>query len=170
MIADIPFLALIDTGAARSILHKDSFLRICESLSRTPLLKKCPPLLSVSGSVLNILGCASLKMSKKLSFEWVVMDGIAHQAILGADFLEKMQAVLDYPSKTIVLNQEKLTFSYHECASISVLDKDPLQSILTEYDDLFYVKGQLLKPCNLRPLIIDTGDSPPVFQCPYRTP
>ena len=124
-------------------MHKNSFLQICASLSRTPLLKKCPPLLSVSGSVLNILGCASLK---------------------------KMQAVLDYPSKTIILNQEKLTFSYQECASISVMDLDPLQKILTMYNDLFYVKGDPLKPCNLRPLVIDTGISPPVFQRPYRTP
>jgi hypothetical protein len=138
-------------------LHKDSFLLICESLSRT-LLKKCPPLLSVSGFVLNILGCASLKMSKKLTFDWVVMDGIAHQAILGADFVEKLQAVIDNPEKNIILNKEKLNFYYHECASISVLDMDPLQSILTEYNDLFYVKGKLLKPCNLRPLVIDTGD------------
>ena len=90
--------------------------------------QKCTPLLSVSGSVLNILGCASLKMSKKLSFEWVVIDGIAHQAILGADFLEKMQAVIDYPSQTIILNNEKQTFSYHECVSISVLDQGPLQT------------------------------------------
>jgi hypothetical protein len=98
------------------------------------------------------------------------MDGVAHQAILGADFLEKMQAVIDYPSKNIILNREKLTFSCQECASISVLDQDPLQTILTTYADLFYVKGEILKPCNLRPLVIDTGGSPPIFQRPYRTP
>jgi hypothetical protein len=55
----------------------------------------------VAGNQLNVLGCASLKMSKKVVFEWVVLEGIAHKAILGADFLEKMKATLDYPSQTV---------------------------------------------------------------------
>ena len=110
-------------------------------------------------------------MSKKVVFEWVVLEGIAHKAILGADFLEKMKATLDYPSQTVTLDNCPQPFLYQECSAVSeVSHTDPLQLLLTDYDDLFFVKGSKLKECKLRPLTIDTGSSPPVFQHPYRTP
>jgi hypothetical protein len=94
------FSDLLDSCVSRSLLHKNAFLLICAPLSHIPLLKKTQP---VSGAPLKVLGCASLKISKRIAFDWVVLDDIAHQVVIDADVLVKLQAEMNYSNHTLTL-------------------------------------------------------------------
>ena len=166
---------LVDSGAARSLLRRSVFLKVCKTFSRMPLLSPTFPLFSVSGTPLHVLGEAELAIGRGIISKWVVVEDIHHDAILGADLLNKRinenKANVDFNTDTLILGKESFPLYYDgdgEYESFSFID--PFSELLKSYQNVFFQKGGKLPPCNLAPLIIDTGDSAPIFQRPYRTP
>jgi len=160
---------LADTGASRSLLRRDVFLDICKQLSRIPLLKAATPLLSVVGEELTVLGRAQMEMANGSVWPWTIVEGIQHEAILGADIMDEGNAILNFPSRVLTLGGCSYPL-YSEPGVECTEFRDPIEDVLRRYSDIFYKKGTPLKECKLSPLVIETGNSPPVHQRPYRTP
>jgi hypothetical protein len=120
---------------------------------------------------LKVLGEAEVQLEGNITWTWVIIDNIPYQAILGADLLKRVDADLNFPSKTLTLANipYPLTFDDNIRDHINSIDS-PLQTLLDKYQDVFHIPGDPVKPCLLSPLVIDTGRSAPVHQRPYRTP
>ena len=136
-----------------------------------PILRPTIPLISVSKNALNVLGEADLVLDGGLIWTWVIAENITYEAILGADLLKHQEAQLDFSSNTLILAKQKFPLIFNdslppETTAISC----PLLTLIEEYADIFFTKGQPIRPCKLNPLVINTGSSKPVFQRPYRTP
>ena len=161
---------MVDSGASRSLLRREVYLDICKGLSRIPLLKKTMPLFSVSGSPLDVLGETEIEMNAGGAWPWTIVDGIPHEAILGADILRKGNAILNFTSQVLTLGMIDYPLYFESKQMISEISvTDPITDVIYQYDDIFYKKGTPLKECRLKPLVIDTGDSAPIHQRPYRT-
>ena len=124
---------------------------------------------------MNVLGEAELDVGYGIVSKWVIVEEISHDAILGADMLNRSiddkRATVDFDSNTLTLGTNSFPLVYDpdiDAENFSFVD--PFSELLTRYQDLFFKKGDKLKPCRLSPLVIDTGDTPPIFQRPYRTP
>ena len=90
---------------------------------------------------------------------------MSHQAIIGADICAKGNAILNMPGRVLTLGMVDypvFTGSSNEISEISV--HDPITDVVNEFDDIFYKRGTTLKECKLRPLVIETGDSPPIHR------
>ena len=161
--------ALVDSGASRSLLRRDIYIDICRRLSRIPLLKRTAPLYSVSGNKLNVLGETEMDMATGEAWPWTIVDNIQHEAILGADILGTSKAILNFKKHIVTISDVDYPVNVGVDVRISEI-KDPIMDIVKEYDDIFFRKGAALKPCKLGPLEIDTGESVPIHQRPYRTP
>lgn len=162
---------MVDSGASRSLLRREAYLDICKQQSRIPLIRKTAPLFSVSGAKLTTLGETEMEMHPGGAWPWTIVEGISHDAILGADILRKGESNINFKTEILTLGGTDYPLyceSKSDIAEISVVD--PIFDIITEFDDIFYKKGTPLKECALRPLVIDTGDSAPVHQRPYRVP
>ena len=163
--------ALIDTGASRSLLRRDIYLELCKRQARIPLLRRATPLYSVSGSELKVIGETEVEMENGGVWRWTVVDDMSHQAIIGADICAKGNAILNMPGRVLTLGMVDypvFTGSSNEISEISV--HDPITDVVNEFDDIFYKRGTTLKECKLRPLVIETGDSPPIHRRMYRVP
>jgi transposase InsO family protein len=78
-------------------------------------------------------------------------------------------AIIDYKRSILTIGDK--TYPFVNRNDSYVMDIcDPIMDIVREFDDVFYRKGAPLKPCNLGPLEIKTGDAAPVHRRPYRTP
>ena len=95
--------ALVDSGASRSLLRRDIFLQICTSLSRSPILQRTLPLITVAKTPLHVLGEATISLQGSIAWPWVIVDNIPYQAILGADLLKEVNAALNFQSSTLTL-------------------------------------------------------------------
>jgi hypothetical protein len=153
------------------LLRRDIFLSLCKSISRSPILKRTLPLFSVSKNPLHVLGEAHVSLAGGTNWPWVIVENIPYGAILGADLLQHVAADLDFHSNTITMSNVvlPLTFDDNLPPAITSLDS-PLLTLLDSYQDVFHTPGEPIKPCLLSPLVIDTGNSLPVHQRPYRTP
>ena len=136
-----------------------------------PLLKPTCPLYSANGSSIKVVGEAELQVEGGPPWTWVIVEGISHDALLGADLMKATQTSLDWASNTLHLGGTPYPLAYEPGLSIGVVGLDfPLDKVLSEFEHLFYKEGTPLPACRLDPLVIDTGRSPPVHQRPYRTP
>ena len=140
-----------------------------------PLLSPNFPLYSVSGTPLNVLGEAELEVGQGIVSWWVIVEQISHDAILGADLLNRCirdtRANVDFNRDTLVFLEPIASPLCTTCNGFRKLYFIyPFAELLRTYQDVFFKKGDKLQPCHLSSLIIDTGDSSPTFQRPYRTP
>ena len=97
-----PFSFLIDTGAAVSLIHLNTWKGCASS---DILLQPCPrQLVSVTGAPLQVLGTAQVALhiqSTPLECDLLVVDGLTTDGILGLDFLRRHQCVIDFQLKTL---------------------------------------------------------------------
>ena len=97
-----PFSFLIDTGAAVSLIHLNTWKRCASS---DILLQPSPrQLVSVTGAPLQVLGTARVALhiqNTPLECDLLVVDGLTTDGILGLDFLRRHQCVIDFQLKTL---------------------------------------------------------------------
>jgi hypothetical protein len=91
--------ALIDTGADLSLLRYDVFRDFCQLNDRVQLVKNYPRLTDVHGNDMQVIGVANLDLGSGVRIDVVVVLGIKHEMILGAEALHKGLAVIDYGKK-----------------------------------------------------------------------
>ena len=94
--AESGLLALIDTGAAVSLMRHDVFLKL--NNINTSLTLEAPPhgLQSVTGNKLVVTGITHILFSNvDTSLRFFVVPDLPHEVILGSDILNNGQAELD---------------------------------------------------------------------------
>ena len=86
--------ALVDTGAQVSCLRRDLWQRL-----KTPLLPNDRTFRTASGSSMPIVGRYTIDLGvvgRTVKLECYVSEQLNHGLILGADFLQQNQAIIDY--------------------------------------------------------------------------
>ena len=101
-------MAMIDSGASRTILRRSEFDMICKYLGRTPVLSKTIDLCAVTGHPIKVLGSTEIMEAQLGPIPIIVVEGINHACILGRDILKDKQALIDY--KKGILQFEKAHF------------------------------------------------------------
>ena len=190
--SNVSIECLIDTGACVSLLRHDKFRDICLVNGRSRLLQPAPQLLNVSGKPIRAIGKTEVEFSHLGTLPVVVVEGILHECILGHDALVVGRSVLDYEARTLQWRGRR--FAVHPYVThgkygdtltgtgsgvatpvvVAGLDcqdvPEEYQVVVHECEDVFYTEGKSFGQCPLTEVTIDTGDSPPIRQRPYRTP
>ena len=94
-------MAMIDSGASRTILRRKEFDTMCKYLGRTPVLSKTIDLCAVTGHPITVLGSTEIMEAQLGPIPIIVVEGINHACILGRDILKDKQAVIDYKKGTL---------------------------------------------------------------------
>ena len=170
-------LALLDTGASRTVLRRTEFDLLCKTTGRTPVLKKAVPLCGVTGHDIAVLGITEIEEVTVGPFPVIIVEGIAHALILGRDLLCNDGAYIDYATGR--LNWRGVNLPLLPAPGISTLsslgERPPLMEspaiklCVKENEDLFAAKGE---PLGCHPGIsirIET-EGPPIKRRPYRIP
>ena len=89
-------LALLDTGASRTVLRRTEFDLLCKTTGRTPVLKKAVPLCGVTGHDIAVLGITEIEEVTVGPFPVIIVESIAHALILGRDLLCNDGAYIDH--------------------------------------------------------------------------
>ena len=102
-----PVTLLIDTGAAVTLLRQDVWSQIATCTSE---LKPWPgpPLVSAGGTPLTIHGCTCMTLQlggRDIQTKMVVVSPLTSEAILGIDFLQAQQALIDLGRGTLQLRR-----------------------------------------------------------------
>lgn len=145
-------LALIDTGASRSILRRNEFEELCKITGRAPILKKTVQLIGVTGHDLTVLGSTEFLESRLGNIELIVVEGIGHPMILGRDVLSADGANIDYNTGSLYWRGMQLTLLPHDHAlPINSLGKNPpkvkdniVEQFVNRHQDIFAAKGENL--------------------------
>ena len=109
LIHEIKFLALFDTGAARSLLHENIFKQLPPEL-QTGVVPSDVDLVDVHNRKLFVFGKILLPFkygNHILDQEFIITSGISEECILGLDAAFTHAFVLDGRSKTVYLSRDK---------------------------------------------------------------
>ena len=86
----IAVTALIDTGAARTLIRQDVALSVLKDIGRPPLFKRNNDyVISMTGNQVNILGSIELSIVDVGIINFLVVDKMLHEMIIGYDSLMK---------------------------------------------------------------------------------
>ena len=171
---DIRIKALIDMGAARTLLGEDVFLKIANSFQRSRLVRKNTNLVTVSGDVLPTIGSTEIKMNGFPPIDVIVVKDISHELILGDDVLRRGSAKINYDALKMRLFDIYYKLINNDSEGIHEIKQTTghkeIDKVLSEYSDIFCSKGQPIGQCNVGKCTIDTGEHAPIKQRPYRMP
>ena len=103
MINSKPVLFMVDTGAAVSLISLNCWHEIGESENELDKHRN-PMLMDVDGSTLRVAGTTKLQVrfeGRAFVMSVVVVESLQTAAIMGMDFLEANQCVMDAGSKSL---------------------------------------------------------------------
>ena len=102
LINESPVRFLLDSGAAVSVIKKDSLPKQSHSdITETKTLA-----VTANGTPLNVVGQITLTVTMEqfsCNHTFVVINNLTGNCLLGADFLRKYEAILDCQNGTLVL-------------------------------------------------------------------
>ena len=99
---------LLDTGAAVTLLRKDTWLQTAAGKSQNLKPWITAELVSAGGTPLTVHGCASVDLElghHKFERNVVVVSPLTSEAILGLDFLTEQQASIDLGGRRLFLKE-----------------------------------------------------------------
>jgi len=103
--------ALIDTGSHYNCLNADFARRMNISI-RPPKVSSLPRLAGANGNPLSVSGVASVSIkiaSHECLIDFVVVDNLYHNVILGLDGLQSLNAVIDVPNALLSIANNFIT-------------------------------------------------------------
>ena len=107
---------LVDTGAAVTLLRKDTWDGVC-GVSATPDLSPCLALrlVGVEGTALHTHGSAAIELDLcgRILTVVVVVSLLTSAGILGLDFLRRQEAFIDLSTERVRLRGCDVTFPLH---------------------------------------------------------
>ena len=112
VLGGIKISLLLDTGAAVTLIRKDTWDQITSSSHSPPLLMPCPALelVNADGSPLETHGKASLLLElegNSLPIDVIVVNSLTSEGILGLDFLKKQRASINFDTEVLHLPNHK---------------------------------------------------------------
>ncbi|RVE40270.1 hypothetical protein evm_015080 [Chilo suppressalis] len=105
---DKKFVGLIDSGAAVSVVSKDTVNRIHQRIDESDMKLK-----AVDGKELSVIGKVNLKLlidNVLFIHDFLVVENISHNLILGQDFLLRNNAIVDFYNEQLIIKHIKCKF------------------------------------------------------------
>ena len=166
--------ALVDTGAARTLIRQDVALSALRKCGRPCFFQKCEDhIVSMTGNKVNILGKIELDVYNVGLVEFLVVDKMVHEIIIGFNTLLQYGFKLD--DKTLVwgTNEFKVGSQLQFGLDSSIISEidcglDNVKQVVNEYQDLF--REGVLPVANLPAIEIRSEPGKVVHKRPYRTP
>jgi len=91
--------ALIDTGAATSVMSCATMDKVC--ISRPPLLTPVNSYYAINGTKCNVKGETEIKFMGARPVKVIIVDYVGHDFILGNDALIAGKTLLDLSNRTM---------------------------------------------------------------------
>jgi len=107
-IAGQQFLFLCDTGASNTIIHSRVYNKFQDKFKLQELDDNYGALRSVNGQDISINGQATIPFeidNEIYEFKAFIADGVTYDVILGNDFLNVFNAIIDLQKQSISFNQ-----------------------------------------------------------------
>ena len=120
MIESHPSRMVVDTGAAVTIIQETVFREATVAVNR-PLLKLDTHIVVANGKELEIIGKTELVLQighNQINFDVLVAKNILQECLLGYDFLENFDCVIDFPRKVLSICGEEIPLSCHKARSV----------------------------------------------------
>ena len=165
----MPCTALVDTGAARSLMNFQTWKRLCDRNGRLPLLKKADvELQTLAGEAIPIAGSTVALVCGKL-LRFYVFDDLKHDILLGDDTLQTLDSCIEYGKNLVWLANELIKFR----RPTNSRDRLNISAVVDTYRKTIPpVFGESIgdgKRVGVE-MTIKTGDAHPIKQPPYRLP
>lgn len=165
--------ALVDTGAAKTLMAERTFEQICRLVNRPTLVKPTGAVCGLGGHRLQVLGETEIVIPKAGPIQVLITRDFPHALLLGSDSLARGQGAVDYKQNS--LDWYGVTFplvAYPDWApSVDALHVQPstgipcIDDVIAKYSDVF---NEQLGYCEQGiPFKIDTGDATPIRQRAY---
>jgi transposase InsO family protein len=175
--------AVVDTGAMVSVLGEGAYNKDVDGgLTATQL-----HLHGANGSALELMGEVSAELALgPVTQQWSlpVVRGLGYQCLLGADFLSRLGARLDFTNYTLQFGKSVVKMRKQSTGSVvcpvsdqpvvggpdrlSEGQRQQLRELLAKYEHVFSSPSRPLGKAKLPPLRIDTGTATPIASRPYR--
>lgn len=170
VIGGVNNIALIDTGACRSMMRSDKWRTVCKKTGRMPGIRVGVQLKSLSGHVIKSKGIGTVEVEGKL-FDVHIVEEMDHDMLVGNDILEGLNAVVDYEKGIVKLGQNQHPHLQRRGGD---------EEMAGAYSEIDYWKKQFPKvfpgkeapitTTDILTMSIDTGDAMPIKQRAYRVP
>ena len=120
-ISGVPTSFLLDTGAAMTLIHKDTWEKVAagQEITSSSSLK----LVGADGSPLSVYGKARVNLEvdgEKMAIDAAIVSPLTSEAILGLDFLKEHKALIDIPQKQLYLGDKKRAPPLRESAPVAI--------------------------------------------------
>ncbi len=141
--SDFTATALVDTGAARTLIRQDVALGALRRSGRPLLFQHCKDhIVSMTGDKVNILGKVEFDIYNVGLVEFLVVDKMVHEIIIGFNTLLQFGFKLD--DKTLIWGTHEFKVGSEiqfglDSSIIGEIDcsLDNVKQVVTEYQDLF---------------------------------
>lgn len=160
--------ALVDTGAARSMIRTASWEKLIPTGAASKRLEPGIGLRSLSGHLLHTKGVSEIHIYDA-PCKFHVVDDLQHDILLGSDALLRCGAEIVYKMKQVMLcGRVHGWYSGIMGAVVEDLGKEDTWREL--YPGVFPTPGEALRATDVVEMHIDTGTARPINQRPYRIP
>ena len=152
LINNLPVSFVLDTGAAVTILHRETWEKIKMPKSQLTTWTG-QNLIGVEGTPLQVLGCSEIPVEiegKTFSMKVIVVSSLTAEAIMGMDFLEANNCKIDLKQKALCFPDRNLCVPLKNSladmtteASVVVMLEEPLHlAPLSEIEIMAKVSGE----------------------------
>ena len=175
-VAGVQTLALIDTGACRSLMSVALYTKLCRlpySLEPTSVR-----LSSYTGHSVKAKGETIVPIGHGKGLRVIIVEGVEDTPLLiGADALRQAGSAIDFTTNTVTIGGQRYNMIPRlespdlvgSVSEVPVVNNEVLKKIVEEHKEIFGSPGQLGE-CTLPPVTIETGDAKPIRQKAYRIP
>ncbi len=158
--------ALIDTGAACSLVSHLFYVTLCRGRGSIPYIRPLKrSIVTLTGEPVTCRGRTVLKIMNS-SIEVIICDALKHDILLGADSLKILKAKIDCDRGIVVLNGKAIP-----CMNNLTKDVELAGVQIDEWEKGFpSVLNNNIGCTNGVEIKINTGDHTPIRKRPYRLP
>ena len=168
-------IALIDTGATRSLMRRDVAINNMKKLGRPLVFKPTTQIItSLTGDTLKVYGIVQFNLDNVGVLEFLVVDNMAHKAIVGYDMLKEHGYRLDEQhlrwggARFPLLNPPSPQQPPQRPVHAGEVN-DQFSALLQKHRTVFGSSDHL-RAASLPPLEIHTIPGKVVHKKPYRVP
>jgi len=170
-ICGLQLYTLCDTGSTHTLIDYNVY----QKLPRLTPLYAAPRVQSLTGDDLPLVGACVLKVAGQ-THEVLVCRDLGIEFLLGMNVLQR--SILDFLNGLMTLGDQKYRldttperFQCYATTCLPHLDNEDLNTLIRAYRDVFSARDTPVNVAHGIPeATIDTGDSPPIRQNPYRLP